>query len=86
MGTPNTWALSQVSRLISQVEVIDYETFSPVLIHFLYEDVSRSCNHQDPNLYYNIVGDECMILVLYVDDLFLTSSESLIVECKHAGF
>jgi hypothetical protein len=38
----------------------------------------------DPNLYYNIVGDECLILVLYVDDLFLTSSESLIVECKHA--
>jgi hypothetical protein len=26
----------------------------------------------DPNLYYNIVGDECLILVLYVDDLFLT--------------
>jgi hypothetical protein len=38
----------------------------------------------DPNLYYNIVGDECLILVLYVDDLFLTGSESLIVECKHA--
>jgi hypothetical protein len=38
----------------------------------------------DPNLYYNIVGDECLILVLYVDDLFLTGSESLIVECKCA--
>jgi hypothetical protein len=38
----------------------------------------------DPNLYYNIVGDECLILVLYVDDLFLTDSESLIVECNHA--
>jgi hypothetical protein len=38
----------------------------------------------DPNLYYNIVGDECLILVLYVDDLFLTGSEILIVECKHA--
>jgi hypothetical protein len=37
----------------------------------------------DPNLYYNIVGDECLILVLYVDELFLTSSESLIFECKH---
>jgi hypothetical protein len=36
----------------------------------------------DPNLYYNIVGDECLILVLYVDDLFLTDSERLIVECK----
>jgi hypothetical protein len=38
----------------------------------------------DSNLYYNIVGDECQILVLYIDDLFLTDSESLIVECKHA--
>jgi hypothetical protein len=36
----------------------------------------------DPNLYYYIVGDECLILVLYVDDLFLTSSERLIAECK----
>jgi hypothetical protein len=36
----------------------------------------------DPNLYYHIVGDECLILVLYVDDLFLTDSERLIVECK----
>jgi hypothetical protein len=38
----------------------------------------------DPNLHYNIVGDECLILVLYVDDLFLTGSESLTVKCKHA--
>jgi hypothetical protein len=34
----------------------------------------------DPNLYYHIVDDECLILVLYVDCLFLISSESLIVE------
>jgi hypothetical protein len=36
----------------------------------------------DPNLYYNNVGDECLILILYVDYLFLTGLESLIVECK----
>jgi hypothetical protein len=34
----------------------------------------------DPNQYHNIFGDECLILVLYVDDLFLISSEILIVE------
>jgi hypothetical protein len=28
----------------------------------------------DPNLHYNIVGDEWLILVLYVDELFLTGS------------
>ena len=38
----------------------------------------------DPNLYYHSVGDKCLILVLYVNDLFLTVSESLIVECKCA--
>ena len=34
----------------------------------------------DPNLYYHIVGDKCLILVLYVDDLFLTGLERLIAE------
>jgi hypothetical protein len=38
----------------------------------------------DPKLYYHIVGDKFLILVLYVDDLFLTCSERLIVECKRA--
>jgi hypothetical protein len=38
----------------------------------------------DPNLYYRIDGNECLILVLYVDDLFLTSSEGLFDECKQA--
>ena len=28
----------------------------------------------DPNLYYHIVADKCLILVLYVDDLLLTGS------------
>jgi hypothetical protein len=38
----------------------------------------------DPNLYYKTVNDEALILVLYVDDLFLTSTESLIIECNYA--
>jgi hypothetical protein len=38
----------------------------------------------DPNLYYHIDGNECLSLVLYVDDIFLTGSERLIVECKQA--
>ena len=38
----------------------------------------------DPNLYYHIVGNAFLILILYVDGLFLTSSERLIVECKQA--
>ena len=36
----------------------------------------------DPNLYYLRVGNEPLILVLYVDDLFLTGSLRLITNCK----
>ncbi|GLJ52115.1 hypothetical protein SUGI_1108460 [Cryptomeria japonica] len=36
----------------------------------------------DANLYYLVVGGEILILVLYVDDLFLTGSLGLIEECK----
>ena len=36
----------------------------------------------DPNIYYLIVGNEPLILVLYVDDLFLTGSSRLIKDCK----
>jgi hypothetical protein len=38
----------------------------------------------DPNLYYHIDDNECLILVLYVDEIFLIDSERLIVECKQA--
>jgi hypothetical protein len=36
----------------------------------------------DPNLYYMFVGNNLFILVLYVDELFLTYAETLIVGCK----
>ena len=36
----------------------------------------------DPNLYYLVVENEPLILVLYVDDLFLTGSSKLIGDCK----
>ena len=36
----------------------------------------------NPNLYYPRVGSEPFILVLYVDDLFLTGSSGLIIDCK----
>eukprot|EP00253_Pinus_taeda_P014399 PITA_14399 len=36
----------------------------------------------DPNLYYLVVENKLLILVLYVDDLFLTGSSILIEDCK----
>jgi hypothetical protein len=36
----------------------------------------------DPNLYIKVEEGEPMILLLYVDDLFLIGAEDLITECK----
>jgi hypothetical protein len=36
----------------------------------------------DSNLYFKVMNDEPIILLLYVDDLFLTGEEKLIIECK----
>jgi len=35
---------------------------------------------EDPNLYYKVFDGDLLILVLYVDDLFLMGIERLIVE------
>jgi hypothetical protein len=40
-----------------------------------------SKSHADPNLYYKVVNNAPVILLLYVD-LFLTGEESLIIQCK----
>ena len=37
---------------------------------------------ENPNIYYKIEDNEPLILVLYVDDLFLTGNEKLIGWCK----
>jgi hypothetical protein len=36
----------------------------------------------DSNLYFKVMNDEPVILLLYVDDLFLTGEEKFITECK----
>jgi hypothetical protein len=42
-----------------------------------------SKSYVDPNIYYKVVYDAAVILLrLYVDDLFLTSAEPLIIQCK----
>ena len=36
----------------------------------------------DSKLYFKVVHNHILILVLYVDDLFLTGEEQLIAQCK----
>ena len=35
-----------------------------------------------PNLYFKVEDGELVILLMYVDDLFLTGAKNLIAECK----
>jgi hypothetical protein len=44
--------------------------------------LSFSKNFVGANLYYKVVDGESLILILYVDDLFLTKAEHLITWCK----
>ena len=39
-------------------------------------------NEADPNLCYIVVGEDLLILVLYIDDLFITWDDRLIGGCK----
>jgi hypothetical protein len=41
-----------------------------------------SKSHADPNIYYKVVNNAPVILLLYVGDLFLIGEESLIIQCK----
>eukprot|EP00253_Pinus_taeda_P030782 PITA_30782 len=49
---------------------------------FLNEKMGFVKSDADLNLYYLVVENESLILVLYVDDLFLTGSSRLIEDCK----
>jgi hypothetical protein len=41
-----------------------------------------SKGHADPSLYYKFVDNAPVILLLYVDDLFIIGGDSLIIQCK----
>ena len=45
-------------------------------------DLGFSRTTADENLHYKVVDGRPLILVLYVDDLFLTGDEDMIVKCK----
>ena len=36
----------------------------------------------DSNIQFKVMNDEPVILLLYVDDLFLTREENIIIDCK----
>ena len=53
-----------------------------VLIDSYLTRLGFSKSHADPNLYYKVVNNAPVILLLYVDELFLIGEEPLIIQCK----
>eukprot|EP00253_Pinus_taeda_P032980 PITA_32980 len=47
-----------------------------------FEQLGFTKSEADPNLYFIVVGEEPLILVLYVHDLIITGAERLIEGCK----
>jgi hypothetical protein len=44
--------------------------------------IGFSKSRADPNIYYKVVNNALVILLLYVDDLFLIGEEYFIIQCK----
>ena len=41
-----------------------------------------TCSNAEPNLYFKVDSEKPLILVLYVDNLFMTGADPLIHQCK----
>jgi hypothetical protein len=48
------------------------------------QQLSFEKSEADPNLYFIVVGEDPLILLLYVDDLFITGAERLITSSKES--
>eukprot|EP00253_Pinus_taeda_P013817 PITA_13817 len=78
-----------VAKGYAKKEGIHYEEiFAPIArytsiwINYYLQQMGFVKSDTDPNLHYLMVEDEPLILVLYVDDLFLTGSSRLVKGCK----
>jgi len=54
--------------------------YSRIYIYLLQMGFEKS--EANSNLYFIIQGEETLILIMYVDDFFITGAEFLIVDCK----
>ena len=57
-------------------------SFKSLVCTYYLLQIGFTNSESDVNLYYNVIGGEPLILVLYVDDLFITGAKRLIEGCK----
>ena len=51
-------------------------------MHFILMSLGFTKSKEDSNLYFKVEGGKPMVLLLYVDDLFLIGEDELIVDTK----
>jgi hypothetical protein len=70
----------RLKKVLYELKWAPKARYSRIDGYFMSLDFTKS--DANPNIYYNVFYGDPLILVLYVDDLFLTGVESLIVGCK----
>eukprot|EP00253_Pinus_taeda_P002945 PITA_02945 len=74
---------TSIRTVISLAAQMGWETHQmDVKATFLNEKMGFVKSDTDPNLYYLVIENEPLILVLYVDHIFLIESSRLIKDCK----
>lgn len=73
----HVFMLKKVSYGLKQAPKSWYNLIDSYLVNFGF---TRS--NSDPNIYFKVFQGMPLILVLYVENLFLTGSESSMIECK----
>ena len=72
---------SHVCRLKKALYGLEASYLSLVFQDRLFLSMGFQKIEADPNLYFIMVGDDPLILLLYVDDLFITGEERPIAVC-----
>jgi hypothetical protein len=73
----HVWKLNKALYRLKQ----DHRAWNGQIDNFLMS-LGFTKSKAESNLYFKVMNDELVVLLQYVDDLFLTGEENIIIECK----